>query len=105
MQLNKSSVVPNHFLLDTKGKGGRGGLGLTVLSNNRIRASIHPANSQGIRSDLVGIYNAIVEARKEKQKLTIIRLRTTIGFGSKLQGSHSVHGSRQSYWITRIVSY
>ncbi|EPQ58745.1 hypothetical protein GLOTRDRAFT_37443 [Gloeophyllum trabeum ATCC 11539] len=43
--------------------------------------------------DLQGIYNAIAEARKEKNKPTIIRLRTTIGYGSKQQGTHGVHGS------------
>ena len=46
-------------------------------------------------SDLGAIYNAIVEARKEKSKPTLIRLRTTIGYGSKQQGTHGVHGSRQ----------
>ncbi|KAI9064187.1 transketolase [Trametes sanguinea] len=44
-------------------------------------------------SDLESIYNAIAEARKEKNKPTLIRLRTTIGFGSKQQGTHGVHGS------------
>lgn len=47
-------------------------------------------------SDLEAIYNAIAEARKEKSKPTLIRLRTTIGFGSKLQGTHGVHGARTS---------
>jgi transketolase len=44
-------------------------------------------------ADYVGIHDAIAEARKEKNKPTIIRLRTTIGFGSKQQGTHGVHGS------------
>ncbi|KAI0781170.1 transketolase [Trametes elegans] len=44
-------------------------------------------------SDLEGIYNAIAEARKEKSKPTLIRIRTTIGYGSKQQGTHGVHGS------------
>jgi transketolase len=39
------------------------------------------------------IYKAIAEARQEKSKPTIIRLRTTIGYGSKQQGTHGVHGS------------
>ncbi|KAJ8078537.1 Transketolase [Marasmius tenuissimus] len=39
------------------------------------------------------MYNAIHAARQEKNKPTIIRLRTTIGFGSKQQGTHGVHGS------------
>ncbi|KAG8217436.1 transketolase [Butyriboletus roseoflavus] len=44
-------------------------------------------------SDLDGIYNAIAAARREKSKPTLIRLRTTIGYGSKQQGTHGVHGS------------
>ncbi|TBU32237.1 transketolase [Dichomitus squalens] len=44
-------------------------------------------------SDLAGIYNAIAEAQKVKDKPTLIRLRTTIGYGSKQQGTHGVHGS------------
>ncbi|OBZ75679.1 Transketolase [Grifola frondosa] len=44
-------------------------------------------------SDLEGIYTAIAEARKETNKPTIIRLRTTIGYGSKQQGTHGVHGA------------
>ncbi|KAI0253965.1 transketolase, partial [Lactifluus subvellereus] len=43
--------------------------------------------------DLEGIYNAIAEARREKNKPTLIRLTTTIGYGSKQQGTHGVHGS------------
>lgn len=45
-------------------------------------------------NDLESIYNAIAEARKVHDKPSIIRLRTTIGFGSKQQGTHGVHGSR-----------
>jgi transketolase len=44
---------------------------------------------------LEGIYNAITEARREKNKPTLIRLTTTIGYGSKQQGTHGVHGSRE----------
>ncbi|KAF9228017.1 transketolase [Gyrodon lividus] len=44
-------------------------------------------------SDLAGIYDAIAAARLEKSKPTIIQLRTTIGYGSKQQGTHGVHGS------------
>jgi len=43
--------------------------------------------------DLEGIYNAIAEARREKNKPTLIRLTTTIGYGSKQQGTHGVHGT------------
>ncbi|KAG6884939.1 hypothetical protein C0993_007121 [Termitomyces sp. T159_Od127] len=44
-------------------------------------------------NDLAAIYNAIAEARKESTKPTMIRLRTTIGYGSKQQGTHGVHGA------------
>ncbi|KAJ7172684.1 transketolase [Mycena filopes] len=44
-------------------------------------------------SDLAAISNAISEARLEKGKPTLIKLKTTIGFGSKEQGTHGVHGS------------
>ncbi|KAG5639586.1 hypothetical protein H0H81_010788 [Sphagnurus paluster] len=43
--------------------------------------------------DLASISNAIAEARKETSKPTIVCLRTTIGYGSKAQGTHGVHGS------------
>ena len=52
-------------------------------------------HAEGVFSDLEAIYNAIAEARREKNKPSIIRLRTTIGFGSKQQGTHGVHGSRK----------
>ncbi len=54
-------------------------------------------------SDLAGIHNAIVEAQKEKGKPTLIRLRTTIGYGSKQQGTHGVHGSRKFRTPTTIM--
>lgn len=44
-------------------------------------------------TDLAGIEAAIKEAQSVKNKPTIIKLQTTIGFGSKQQGTHSVHGS------------
>ncbi|KAJ3513224.1 hypothetical protein NLJ89_g3064 [Agrocybe chaxingu] len=44
-------------------------------------------------ADLAAIHDAIAEARKEKKKPTIIRLKTTIGYGSKQQGTHGVHGA------------
>lgn len=48
-----------------------------------------------ILSDLEAIYNAIATARAEKNKPTLIRLTTTIGYGSKQQGTHGVHGARK----------
>ncbi|GAA5920689.1 hypothetical protein JCM1841_002898 [Sporobolomyces salmonicolor] len=44
-------------------------------------------------SGLKDIHEALEAARAEKSKPTIIRLRTTIGFGSKDQGTHGVHGN------------
>ncbi|GIJ83678.1 transketolase [Aspergillus pseudoviridinutans] len=43
--------------------------------------------------DLEGIEAAIQEAKKVTDKPTVIRLTTTIGFGSKLQGTGGVHGN------------
>ncbi|KIK59663.1 hypothetical protein GYMLUDRAFT_169275 [Collybiopsis luxurians FD-317 M1] len=44
-------------------------------------------------TDLPAIFEAIAEAKLEKNKPTLIQLTTTIGFGSKQQGTHGVHGS------------
>ncbi|KAK9367027.1 Transketolase, thiamine diphosphate binding domain-containing protein [Lipomyces kononenkoae] len=43
--------------------------------------------------DLAGIAAAIEEAQSVKDKPSIIKVTTTIGFGSKLQGTHGVHGN------------
>lgn len=43
--------------------------------------------------DLEGIEKAIKEAQAVTDKPSIIKLKTTIGFGSKQEGTHSVHGS------------
>lgn len=44
-------------------------------------------------TDLNSIAAAIAEAKKETSKPTIIKLSTIIGFGSKNQGTHGVHGA------------
>ncbi|KAK6204653.1 Transketolase, thiamine diphosphate binding domain-containing protein [Scheffersomyces amazonensis] len=44
-------------------------------------------------SDLEGIAKAIEEAKKVTDKPTLIRLTTTIGYGSLAQGTHGVHGA------------
>jgi len=44
-------------------------------------------------NDLASIYASIAAAREEKNKPTLIKLRTTIGYGSKEAGTHGVHGS------------
>lgn len=43
--------------------------------------------------DLDSIKTAIEKAQKVKDKPSLIKVRTTIGFGSKNQGKESVHGS------------
>ena len=43
--------------------------------------------------DLEGFANAIKEAQKVKDKPSVIRLTTIIGYGSNLQGTHGVHGN------------
>lgn len=44
-------------------------------------------------NDLPSIEAAIKEAQAVKDKPTIIKLKTIIGYGSKQQGTHGVHGS------------
>ncbi|KAL0942772.1 transketolase [Colletotrichum truncatum] len=44
-------------------------------------------------NDLDSIEKAIAKAQQSKDKPTLIKLRTTIGFGSLQQGTHGVHGS------------
>lgn len=44
-------------------------------------------------NDLAGIEAAFKEAKSVKNKPTLIKLQTIIGFGSKNQGTHGVHGS------------
>lgn len=44
-------------------------------------------------SDLESISKIIDEAKKSTNKPTLIRLTTTIGFGSLAQGTHGVHGA------------
>ena len=44
-------------------------------------------------NDWQGIEDAIIKARQVTDKPTMIKLKTTIGFGSKQQGTGGVHGS------------
>ncbi|KAJ5901897.1 Transketolase C-terminal/Pyruvate-ferredoxin oxidoreductase domain II [Penicillium taxi] len=44
-------------------------------------------------NDLEAISAAILECQKVTDKPSVIKLTTTIGFGSKLQGTHGVHGN------------
>jgi transketolase len=43
--------------------------------------------------DLAAIEAAIAKAKQSKDKPTLIKLKTTIGYGSLQQGTHGVHGS------------
>lgn len=43
--------------------------------------------------DLQGMYEAVEKARAEKHKPSLIVLKTTIGYGSRDQGTHGVHGN------------
>ncbi|KAF8326391.1 putative transketolase [Cantharellus anzutake] len=53
----------------------------------------HVAEVKNGNSNYEGIYNAIIEAQKVKDKPSLIKLETIIGYGSKQQGTHGVHGS------------
>lgn len=44
-------------------------------------------------NDLDGLSKAIEEAKKVTDRPSFIKVRTTIGFGSKKAGTHDVHGS------------
>ncbi|KAI5302948.1 Transketolase [Ascosphaera pollenicola] len=44
-------------------------------------------------NDLAGIAAAIEECKKVTDKPSVIKVTTTIGFGSLLQGTHGVHGN------------
>lgn len=44
-------------------------------------------------SDLDAMEAALKQAKEEKNKPTLIKLRTTIGYGSLQEGTHGVHGS------------
>lgn len=48
---------------------------------------------QNGNEDLNAIASAIEQAKKSKDKPTLIKMSTIIGFGSTQQGTHSVHGS------------
>ncbi|KAL1852835.1 Transketolase [Diaporthe australafricana] len=43
--------------------------------------------------DLAAIQGAIQECKNETSKPSLIKLRTTIGFGSRQEGTHGVHGN------------
>ncbi|KAK2070035.1 hypothetical protein P8C59_004569 [Phyllachora maydis] len=53
----------------------------------------HVLEVQDGDEDLAGIEAALKKAQEVKDKPTLIKLRTIIGYGSKQQGTHGVHGS------------
>lgn len=53
----------------------------------------HTLTVQDGDHNLDEIAAAIKKAQEVKDKPTLIKLKTTIGFGSKLQGTHGVHGA------------
>ncbi len=44
-------------------------------------------------NDLIAIENAILQAHEEKQRPTLISVKTIIGYGSPQEGTNKVHGS------------
>jgi len=44
-------------------------------------------------SDYEGLFNAVAKAKQSTDKPTIIKVRTTIGFGATKQGTEGVHGA------------
>ena len=53
----------------------------------------HTEIVEGGDNDLEAIEAAIKKCKEVKDKPSMIKLRTTIGFGSKLEGTHGVHGA------------
>lgn len=53
----------------------------------------HVVTVQDGDHDLDAMDKALEEARSVKNKPTLIQLKTTIGYGSLLQGTHGVHGN------------
>lgn len=53
----------------------------------------HTINVDNGNTDLVAIAAAIKEAKAQTNKPTLVRLPTTIGYGSLAQGTHGVHGA------------
>ena len=72
-----------------------GGLDLSFSENvkNRFLASEWNVLEVNDGNDIKAIDKAIVEAKKSKDKPTLIMVHTVIGFGSAKQGTSKVHGS------------
>lgn len=79
----------NHITID-------GGTDLSFTEDVEMRFKAYGYHTQYVADgdhDLEGIARAIEAARAVTDKPSLIRLRTTIGFGSNVQGSAKAHGS------------
>ncbi|RKO91200.1 Transketolase, thiamine diphosphate binding domain-containing protein [Blyttiomyces helicus] len=91
LQLGKLIVLydDNHIQID-----GDTALGFTEDVNKRFEAyGWHTQVIADGDKDFDGIEAAIEAAKKVTDKPSIIKIRTTIGFGSKNQGEEKVHGA------------
>ena len=72
-----------------------GGLDLSFSENVKLRFEASGWNVLEVKdgNDVEAIDKAIVEAKKSKDKPTMILVHTIIGFGSAKQGTSKVHGS------------
>ncbi|HNX15785.1 MAG TPA: transketolase [Bacilli bacterium] len=68
-------------------------LSFSETVKNRLLASEWNVLEVKDGNDIEAIDKAIIEAKKSKEKPTMIIVHTVIGYGSKKQGTHSVHGS------------
>lgn len=91
LQLNNLIVFydDNHITID-------GDINVAFTENVLERFQAYGWNTLEVKhgdTDFLGLYDAITEAKKSENKPTLIKVTTTIGYGSKLQGTHSVHGA------------
>ena len=69
-------------------------LSFTEDVNKRYEAyGWHTQTVSDVETSLDELRAAIAKAKEVTDKPSIIKIKTTIGFGSKLQGHHSVHGA------------
>lgn len=91
LQLGKLIALydDNHIQID-----GDTALGFTEDVNKRFEAyGWHVQTIADGDHDLEGLSRAIEEAKKVTNKPSLIKVRTTIGYGSKNQGEEKVHGA------------
>ncbi|KAK4994840.1 Transketolase [Elasticomyces elasticus] len=79
----------NHITID-------GDINCAFTEDVLMRMEAYGWHTQWVKDgdhDLQGIEDAIRKAQEVTDKPSVIKLTTTIGFGSKLQGTHGVHGN------------